>query len=160
MTDYIESEKLPEYHTGDWLSQDEWMDKGVEDIFEYAEGLEPGEFEEVTEGYYGLQAVNDFGAERIIPLEYDSRHDEFQTVRGVFDSNPGKTQRYTPWDHSYTPEKLNEELDETMEHARLIQLNEEHVEKVRENFPAEGEQVDLSPGKAIISGLTTFLSDL
>ena len=144
---YVKSWEQPDYPHGNWINEDEWTQTGMEEIMERA-----GEAYEVEVGgledcFYGLYSENDMGMERLIPLEYSGNN--FETVRGVFDSNPGVTQRYTPWRTTYTEKELEKDL-EAMD-GKLIELEDEEIGTVRESFsPDFEEEINFN---AIVNGI-------
>ena len=77
---------------------------------------------------------NDLGAERLIPLEYHQQEDVFTTVSGVFDSNPGKTQRQTPWRYSWTEDEIEEEVRNCMKESKLVEVEERHLKQFNRSF--------------------------
>lgn len=128
MEEYPRSENLPEYLYGNWIDEDEWEMTGMPEIFDYARRQQETGFEDFEAGQYAIYAFNDLGAERLIPLEYDPEEEVFNTVSGVFDSNPGKTQRQTPWRYSWTEEEIEKEVRNCMMESKLVELEENHVE--------------------------------
>ena len=123
----IRAWKEPNYPEGRWIDQERWQETGMDDVFDYAR-KKSGEVDDmdVPDAYSAIYTVNNLGSERIIPLM--NQGDQIETVGGVFDSNPGYTQRYTSWDASFSEEELKEEV-EAMD-AKIIDMDVEHVESI------------------------------
>ncbi|WP_414838354.1 hypothetical protein ACK3SF_03030 [Candidatus Nanosalina sp. VS9-1] len=150
--DYVRAWQEPDYPHGDWISQDEWMASGVDELFDYVEASEEADIDGVYEGFFALYSENDMGSERIIPLEYSSG--TFSTVSGVFDSNPGVTQRYTSWNADYSFEGLMDDVD-AMD-GKIVELEEDQAEIFAENFSSRGEAVEAY--EAVMAAVTGFFS--
>jgi hypothetical protein len=150
---HVRAWQEPEYPEGEWIDQEQWEETGIEDVFGYAEASEDVELSDVEEGFFAVYSENDIGSERIIPLEYSG--EKFSTIRGVFDSNPGKSQRYTPWETEYGIEELEEDL-EAME-GKLVGLEDQYVESVEENF--SGRDRKFEAYETIFAGVTGFFLD-
>ena len=123
----------PDYPEGEWIDQDRWQNTGMEELFQYAqENSRPLEdSNSMPEAYSAIYTVNDLGVERIIPI-FNS--DKFETVGGVFDSNPGYTQRYTQWETELSAQELEQEVEEM--DGQITELDPGHVasiEKVTED---------------------------
>ena len=149
---YVRAWQEPEYPEGDWMSQEQWQETGIEEIFDYAEASEEVEIDDIDEGFFAVYSENDIGCERIIPMEYSG--ERFSTVRGVFDSNPGKSQRYTPWTAEYTIEGLEEDIEQM--DGKLLELEDQHVELFEENF--SGGEGTVQAYEAFVAGVTGFFS--
>lgn len=152
MDKYAESDKLPGYAHGDWVDENTWEATGMEDIFEYAGASENHDMRGFEEGYYAITSQNDLGCKRLIPLFYDGG-ERFETVRGVFDSNPGKTQRYTAWNHVYERDEIEKEVKSSMDESSMIELPEEHAATIERNFPAELEVGQFTGVEAVVSSI-------
>jgi|GEM_PF-1984341 len=131
--DEVRTWNEPDYPEGEWIDQDRWEKSGMEELFQYArENSDPLDgFNDVPEAYSAIYAVNDIGTERLIPI---FNAEEFETVGGVFDSNPGYSQRYTQWDAGFTGPEIEEELK--VMNAQITELDARHVtsiEKVTED---------------------------
>ncbi|MFB6241201.1 MAG: hypothetical protein ABEJ36_00160 [Candidatus Nanosalina sp.] len=153
MDQYPKSEEIPDYPRGDWINESELGEIGMDEVFNHAETRSEILPENTVSGNYAIYARNDLPTERLIPLEYNAHDDTYRTVGGVFDSNPGKTQRYTSWNLSFTQEELEKEIDSAMLEAQLIPLEKEHVETVTENFSYSTE-LDIGAVDAAVAALT------
>ena len=151
MDEYAESDRLPDYAHGDWIDERIWESTGMEEIFEYAGASENHDLENFDEGYYAITSQNDIGCKRLIPLFYDATDENFETVRGVFDSNPGKTQRYTAWNHVYGREEIEQEIENSMEESSMMELPEEHASTIEQNFSPEREINQFNGVEAVVS---------
>lgn len=128
---YVKSWEKPDYPQGDWVDEVEWSQLGIDEIIEEASEAYEQEIEDLEEGFFAVYSENDIGCERLIPMEYSDN--SFETVRGVFDSNPGHSQRYTSWSTTYTEEALEKELE--VIDGKLVELSDEEINIIRENFP-------------------------
>lgn len=140
----VKSWEQPDYPHGQWIDEQEWKDTGIDEMIERAGEAYELDLGEIDEGYFAVYSKNDMGMERLIPLEYSG--EDFETVKGVFDSNPGVTQRYTPWSTTYTSEGLEHDL-EAMD-GKVVPLSEEDIEVIEDNFSYEIKQ-DLEFGPVI-----------
>lgn len=128
MEEYPKSENIPDYPHGNWIDEDRWEMTGMPEVFDYARRSQQTGFEDFETGQYAIYAFNDLGAERLIPLEYYQQEEVFTTVSGVFDSNPGKTQRQTPWEYTWKEDEIEEEVRNCMMDSKLVEVDESHIE--------------------------------
>jgi len=119
----------PNYPEGNWIDEVRWKNSGMDELFEYAcENSRPLEdLSSMPEAYSAVYTVNDLGIERVIPV-FNS--DGFETVGGVFDSNPGYTQRYTPWEAELSDPEIEHEVDKM--DAQITELDPEHVASIEQ----------------------------
>jgi len=119
----------PNYPEGNWIDQVRWKNSGMDELFEYArENSRPLEdLSSMPEAYSAVYTANDLGIERVIPV-FNS--DGFETVGGVFDSNPGYTQRYTPWEAELSDPEIEHEVDKM--DAQITELDPEHVASIEQ----------------------------
>lgn len=125
---YVKAWQEPDYSHGDWIDEEDWRDSGLEEIFEKVEAYDEESFEDLDDGYFAVYSENDTGCERIIPMEYSGEF--FETVGGVFDSNPGVTQRYTEWHTSYTEKGLGKDVEAM--NGKIVELDEDDVQLIEE----------------------------
>lgn len=125
--DEIRTWNEPDYPEGNWIDQERWKNTGMDEVFQYAkENSAPLQsFEDITESYSAIYTVNDVGTERIIPI-FNS--EDIETVGGVFDSNPGYTQRFTPWETEFSGTEIEEEIDRIG--AEVTELEPQHVRSI------------------------------
>jgi hypothetical protein len=145
--EYVKSWEEPDYPHGQWIEESEWEDTGIEEIFKKASEAYEQDISDIEEGFFAVYTENDMGMERLMPLEYSG--EGFETVKGVFDSNPGVTQRYTPWHGKYSEKGLEQDL-EAMD-GKLIELDEIDIDLIEQNFSYEIEkELDLA---SVINGV-------
>lgn len=152
MDEYAKSDRLPRYCHGDWIDEKTWEATGMDEIFGYAGTSDNHDMGSFEEGHYAIKSQNDIGCKRLIPLFYDGE-ERFETVRGVFDSNPGKTQRYTAWNHVYGRDGIEQEVESSMDQSSMIELPEEHAKNIERNFPAELQVEQFINFEAVVSSI-------